>query len=506
MTCSRATTGSHWGHKRDVVTGQANILVISDLHLGEEIRPEVHNAEDFEQLGRELCNFVEHYANNPRNGRPWRLIINGDMVDFLGVCVLPSDVGEVRGLMHDDHVWGLGTSARAALLKMNMVLDRHGGVFEALAHFVGQGNQLEVVVGNHDAEFVWPQVQEAFIEAIVTKWAGSERSLHDGMRTADQVRAAVRFHEWFYFEEGTVWCEHGHQYDAYCSVDLVLDPRDSTEETELEQNVGSAVMYYLGNHLPDSPEDNQGKGFVQYLRVLWERLDIGASLLGGYFLMNRRLAAQWRTRLSSPALWTERRRAHDSKLAALADAVRLPVATINELFGLRRQPVYLNFSEWAPAVFLPRFVLTIAAVILAPVLLLTVAWPTAPIAVFTMFVLVAFAHLALALGREETDPRLTMMQAAQQIKERVRAPIVVMGHSHHPVAKRLDDGGWYFNTGTWVGGAGKLRNFTHLMIEHGDKGLQAALCQWKDGRSWELRAEKVWGRYRAPWGLARHKA
>jgi hypothetical protein len=64
-------------------------------------------------------------------------------------------------------------------------------------------------------------------------------------------------------------------------------------------------------------------------------------------------------------------------------------------------------------------------------------------------------------------------------------PFVVFGHSHNPVALPLDNGGWYFNTGTWLAAEkpGLLRAFTHVMIRHAEDGLRGALCQWRDGKS-----------------------
>jgi hypothetical protein len=80
----------------------------------------------------------------------------------------------------------------------------------SLARFVAAGNTLVVVRGNHDVDFHWTPVQEAFT-ALLAGYAAT-------------TAGSVEFADWFYYEEGRVYIEHGHQYDAYCSYDHVLHP------------------------------------------------------------------------------------------------------------------------------------------------------------------------------------------------------------------------------------------------------------------------------------------
>src|SRR5262245_10810948 len=77
-------------------TQQQNILLISDLHLGEDIKPATRMGQlrHMVMLERELLAFLSHYTKVRHDGRPWRLVVNGDMVDFLAVCLLPRE-GEV---------------------------------------------------------------------------------------------------------------------------------------------------------------------------------------------------------------------------------------------------------------------------------------------------------------------------------------------------------------------------------------------------------------------------
>ena len=73
-----------------------NILVVSDLHLGEDVKPgatPMSYLRRIAMLERELEAFLAHYseARSRIGERPWRLVVNGDMVDFMSVMILPDD-------------------------------------------------------------------------------------------------------------------------------------------------------------------------------------------------------------------------------------------------------------------------------------------------------------------------------------------------------------------------------------------------------------------------------
>jgi UDP-2,3-diacylglucosamine pyrophosphatase LpxH len=133
----------------------ANILVISDLHLGEDMTLAATPAisRHLQVLERQLIEFLRHYTRRRRNGLPWRLVINGDMVDFLAMCLLPAQ-GRVDlstdDIRHEEHVYGLDRRRQVACAKTRAVVDRHRDVFLALANFAAAGNTIEIVCGNHD--------------------------------------------------------------------------------------------------------------------------------------------------------------------------------------------------------------------------------------------------------------------------------------------------------------------------------------------------------------------
>src|SRR5436190_8080333 len=123
------------------------------------------------------------------------------MVDFMAVMILPGK--EVAS--DEERLCGLAHAERQTLEKLDRVVDRHQGTFRALARFVAAGNELVIVVGNHDVEFHFPDVQRRFVERLA--------GLAEGPAGPAGIGERIRFCPWFYYEEERIYVEHGHQYD-----------------------------------------------------------------------------------------------------------------------------------------------------------------------------------------------------------------------------------------------------------------------------------------------------
>jgi UDP-2,3-diacylglucosamine pyrophosphatase LpxH len=464
-----------------------NLLVISDLHLGEDLKPATssHELPHMPLLERELESFLDHYRKSRRDGRPWELVINGDMVDFLSVCLFPD--GAVAD--EEDRVWGLGTDAAAAKLKMERVLLRHPGVFRALARFIGAGNKVGIVIGNHDVEFHWPVVQETFKAGIASQWSELAQAARPGAATADEIRAAITFHPWFYFQEGLCWIEHGHQYDQNCSFDHFLAPVDPSEEA-VQLSLGAASYRYVANHIagadPHQLEDWSALGYLRFsIGLGWRGL---VRIAKGYAGMTRRLLSMWRRRGQNPEGVQRRVSAHRARLAELAERFRLKEETLLALDDLRQRPVITNLLKLVMVVMLDRVAVLALAALLSVVLFATLPFRWAGLGVIAVVAAAYGAGRLLARLRGVTDPNELMSSVPQKIHAVVRTPFVVFGHSHQPMAVPLAGGGMYFNTGTWVATEkpGLLRSFTHVVIRLEESGPRAALCQWLGGRSCEF--------------------
>src|SRR5256885_736911 len=250
-----------------------NILVISDLHLGEDLRPGGANVSYLRHLAtleRELEKFLAHYTSHRLGDTPWRLVVNGDMVDFMSVMILPED----KAVHHhdddeEDRLYGLGFGERQSQKKMERVIARHQGVFKRLGEFVAAGNELVIVVGNHDVEFHYPQGQRTLVEWLsgLTLGIGAD----DAERTAFAQR--IEFCPWFYYKEDLIYIEHGHQYDEYCSFDYLLHPaaaRRGGKKSRIALSVAHMGMRYFANQLPAyDPHTAESWGFFDYMKWGW---------------------------------------------------------------------------------------------------------------------------------------------------------------------------------------------------------------------------------------------
>ena len=171
-----------------------------------------------------------------RSGRHWKLVIAGDMVDFLQVTSLPKK-GEVDfEISEREGEFGLGTEPEKTAWKLRRIIQGHREFFAGLAAFLARGNHVVILPGNHDIEFCYEEVQEALRNGLA-KFSPSEN-----------VKNNLEFRRWFYHEKGSVFVEHGHQYDDLNSFDYFLCPffeEDGVKRIILP--VGSFFVRYLFN-------------------------------------------------------------------------------------------------------------------------------------------------------------------------------------------------------------------------------------------------------------------
>lgn len=251
-----------------------NIAIVSDLHLSEGRDPHTkkfNRNEDF-FFDDMFDRFLSHLEGETEGrGRKWRLIIAGDMVDFLQVTRLPDD-SEFE-LRESEKQYGLGASPDKTVWKMKVVMEGHWIFFRALGRFIGNGNKCTLVIGNHDIEWSFPDVQKAFRQEM-------KNYLPKGTRDATKVVSTqIEFCPWFYYEPGLIWVEHGHQYDGMNSFDNLLFPYlPSSNEAILPS--GSFFIRYLFNKVEhkDSFADNI-KPTSAYIKSYWLKLLCSRNVL-----------------------------------------------------------------------------------------------------------------------------------------------------------------------------------------------------------------------------------
>ncbi|HZS41631.1 MAG TPA: metallophosphoesterase [Polyangia bacterium] len=466
-----------------------NILVISDLHLGEDLRPGgagVSYLRHLVRLERELENFLAHYTRTRIDDRPWSLVVNGDMVDFMSVMIIPGEEAD-ENEDAEDRRYGLGFGERQSQKKLEKVIVRHRGVFGKLAEFVAAGNELVIVMGNHDVEFHYPSVQRTLVEWLV--------GLAVGAGAPEEAKAEfqrrITFCPWFYYREDLIYIEHGHQYDEYCSFDYLLHPVAAEprggKKSRIALSVAHAGMRYFANQLPDyDPHTAEHWGFVNYAKWAWAQGLKGAiRIFYVYGLLVWRLVELWYS-LIDRRNDSERRAVHRERLKELSTSWKIAEEKLVALDALRREPVTKRLYKLLSALFLDRVLL--GAVGLAAASVLAAQLHGVWLRILVPFgTLLGFAALNQILGRLRLEPPSSRLRSAPElIRKLVRAPYIVFGHSHAPERIALSGGATYFNTGTWASDD-EGSAFTHLMVTRGAAEANevplAELKQWRDGSS-----------------------
>ena len=474
------TTAATIGRDRDGERGPAhNIVVLSDVHLGEDLMPgtPLETRRHVDLAEATMVDFIRHLSRWRVDGRPWRLVINGDLADFMTVLVTPEDldVDAPEALRAEDREHGLPRIDRVAEAKMHAIASRHPRVIDALARFLAAGNRVELIAGNHDRELALPGVEAALRAAL--------RAVAPAAR-ADEIDARLGVHAWFYYEPGVAWIEHGHQYDETCSFEFGLAPADPVSG-ELVTNVDFAAVRYLGGSAPDIDRHGTDEwsfaGYLSYAsslgaRGMW-RVMKGYGRFAGSLLHAARMHG-------SHGRQHQRQRQHEAGLGALAEGRGIDRETLRRVDELRRAPVTASVRRLSRVLMLDRLLLTIGAAVVAVGALAALSWP---IAIPLAAAIATGAHMggtAMSRGRR-VDPSIFLSLVPARIRRHVDAPFIVFGHSHEAVSQSLPGGGTYFNSGTWLPAIkpGILRAFTHVVILHGTSGPTASLRQWRDGAS-----------------------
>ena len=450
----------------------ANILVVSDLHFGEELLPgaTAERRTAVELGGRAFREFLHYHASRRLGGRPWRLVIAGDLFDFMSV-VIPG-TAEQPARTPDERQHGLDRSALAGVERMRKICENHRDLLADMVRFTSAGHHIDIIVGNHDVELLEPEVCA---------------ELHRQIREAgasDAAAARIAVQPWFVYVPGTCWIEHGHVYDEGCSFEYNLAPADP-RDGNIISNVDYAAVRYLATSVPEiDPHGIEEWGFWGYMQYGW---DIGVRSFMRMWAGYARFAValvRARTRHQSHKARDIRRRHHRERLAQAADAGGIPLETASAIDRLARTPLTVSWRRLGRILMLDRFGIGIGMlfVTLLLVLLLPFWWALLGLGVATA----GAATLHAWLGKHMVTSQLPMRAVPQRVHKLVDAPVIVFGHTHDPRWQPLRDGGLYINSGTWLPATrpGLRRSFTHVLIRPKAGALPLVeLRQWREGTS-----------------------
>ena len=182
------------------VDPQMRRVIISDLHLGAGDR-----LDDFD-ADAELSTFIRTYVAGTE---PTELILAGDTFEFL----------QVRLPDLSDFEW----SGEAAAQRLGAIIAAHAEPIAALRVFLDQpGNQLTVLIGNHDFELHYAKAKARLREALGL--AEADRRLRFGLT----------------YSGGGVYIDHGMQFDPwnrFANVACISEPFEVVRGTRMVKEV-----------------------------------------------------------------------------------------------------------------------------------------------------------------------------------------------------------------------------------------------------------------------------
>jgi UDP-2,3-diacylglucosamine pyrophosphatase LpxH len=458
-----------------------NLLALSDVHLGSElvqhVRPDLPGCSATSlRRDKDLAALFEWYAERRVDGRPWKLVIAGDFMDFTGMSVLPEHApGEITTAPTSEELaHGLGGAADHALAKLRMVMQQHALVMNALSAFLRAGHRLLVIPGNHDADFHWQSVQAEFQQALSSA----------GGVAADQIE----FSPWFYCEEGVIYLEHGHQYDAYCSHDHVLYPVSPNDPRRTTSSLSDILVRYVVRPTPGMTEGgHDSMSALDYVRF---GLSLGLrgmlALLGRFVRVLGAALALWREHSSQAT--ARIRRLHERELRRWCEVRQLRVERVLELTRLQLPPLTRSLAGILTSLMLDWVMLGLAILgTLAAIAIWQDHWRTA-LACGLSLISGLLVLRRTWLVREGVEPSSSLRERAGRLARLFPSAVIVMGHTHVPEVRKTADHSTYMNLGAWAeeelpdGRAPALpATRTHLVLTREAAGTTAQLMTWGDG-------------------------
>ncbi len=493
-------------------TGDApdDLYIVTDLHLSMGRPPGSRHYKRLEsffydaQFGR----FVDHIlADSRRRGRRATLLLGGDIFDFLTVTEVPGPAeAKRRGIVVTPALRrvGLSSSSRHATWKLERIIEGHPTFFLALGRLLAAGNRLVILAWNHDPELYWSRVRDTLLEGIL-----------DGLRRADpeasqdEAVERIQYHQWFYFERGRIFFEHGHQYEASNCFRYNLCPEylgtRRRPRGQLDLPVGSMFVRYLYNAVRTrNPYLSNMVSLEQYMSAV-ARLNL-AEMMGVLF---RRFPfffqALKATRFFPTRALKRCRRIHEYRLAELAEREGLSAESLKRIHAQRAMPSGMTKYRLAESILKPvvakvtKYVLFVVLGLFLWFLVFSLiqssAWVVESVfakASFTalltlvtvMIFFVLFNRFFSRIREPSSGVPPGIYDAARVIARETGVPYVVMGHTHLAEVREIDDRGTLFvNTGTWTSISGvwdalwpNNRRFTFVRL----RGRHLELLRWND--------------------------
>ena len=370
------------------------------------------------------------------------LVLNGDVFDFDLVDSVPEDPPWPVTQLERSRC--LNATAPKSVYKIKKILADHPQFIKTLAAFIAGGHRVVYIMGNHDREFHFKEVQEVFTGAVSAELASQGKVLPGD---------AIRYEPWFYYVPGEIYAEHGNQYDYYSSFQYLLVPEVKVmKEKILALPMGNLTNRYLmcrmGFFNPFSTDFilnifSYIKHWMKY--YMFSRRNLFLNWFFGSFLVMLELIKEKRR------LIIKKPDEYRFKLQEAARDSGLAMASVIKLGQLHKAPITSRFYRIVREFWLDR--ITLALLMLGGTI--TLALVSIPLWVKLMvplsaFPLFFFIYEWLARGDSIFTVDQKIPHDARKVAEIVGVKAVIFGHTHKPCNIPLSAGISYINTGTWA--------------------------------------------------------
>lgn len=424
-------------------TKAKHTAIISDLHLceAEPINPKYPLWKKYKTRQFFFDNIFEDFLNHiskKANHEPVELVLNGDIFDFDSVLSLPDyPLFKIHWL---EKKRGLFPRQERAKYKIQIILKDHAQFFSALRNFILNGNRVVFVIGNHDLELHFKEVQEEILSFL---------------ELSEIQKQQVRFVEWFYISNQDTLVEHGNQYDPYCMCEDPINPFiRGYNFISLKLPFGNLACRFIMNGLGFfNPHLDSAyiMSFKSYIKIFLRYMVRAQPLLVLTWLFGSivTLIYSFGYRLASPIRNPLKIEDRIEEIAIKSNAQPRMVRELKELFAApaASNPFLLLRELWLDRAFfiLMSFLLIFQVfVIIKSVFDVSFFWAFIPLFILLPFFLFYSRSVtSLVSGFKEPDDRvLAMASSITNVKR------IVFGHTHqirHEVIGSIE----HLNSGCW---------------------------------------------------------
>lgn len=458
--------------------------IISDLHLceAEPVNMRFPLWKKFKTRQFFFDNIFESFLRHieeKAHGESIELVLNGDIFDFDSVLRLPDKpVFHVSWL---EKYRGLYPREERSRYKIEMILNDHQHFVAALRDFILRGHRAIFVMGNHDLELHFQEVQN---------------EIYRHLNLPDHKKNQVRFVEWFYLSNQDTLIEHGNQYDPYCMCEDPVNPFvRGYNFVSLKLPFGNLACRYILNGLGffnPHVDSNYIMTLPEYVRFFLKymlRAQPGLIFTWFWGAVVTLLHAFF-DRLAAPIRNPLKIEDRVALIAKKANAEPRMVRELKELFvaPAASDPILLARELWldrAFIIFLTFFLLFELMVFIRSVYEISFFWMFIPLfLLLPFFLFYSKSIMSLVSNYKEPDEHVLAMASAITKVQRI-----VFGHTHHTRHEMIGSVE-HLNSGCWspafldVECTKPLDQKTFVWIYPGEQGSrQAELLKFEEGKS-----------------------